>query len=211
MPELTVPESAERDDLGAFVARAVRLDHGVVVRLRTRADRVDAWVVSPFDALVTRSVTGTVSPADVTVRGLELLAGLAVVGRPVVDPGRARDAEWRSPLPPEQGWQQVDEIPTEVLAALADRGLAVAREHTGPQGTPPASLLDQTVITVSGSGLDVGVPLRCLFALSGMGFIGDPDAGEAVRVWATDAWLRLDARYGAVVRRRHSLLPLLVR
>lgn len=210
MSELTVREAAERDDLGAFVARAVRLDHGVVVRLRARADRVDAWVVSPFDALVTRSVTGTVTPADVTVGGLELLAGLAVVGRPVVDPGRARDAEWRSPLPPERGWQQVDEIPAGVLAGLADRGLAVAREHTGPQGTPPASLLDQTVITVSGAGLDVGVPLRCLFALAGMGFVGDPNADEAVRVWATDAWLRLDARYGAVVRRRHSLLPLLI-
>jgi hypothetical protein len=32
MPELRVPEAAERDDLGAFVARAVRLDAGVAVR-----------------------------------------------------------------------------------------------------------------------------------------------------------------------------------
>jgi hypothetical protein len=29
-------------------------------------------------------------------------------------------------------------------------------------------------------------------------------------VTATDAWLRIDARFGAVVRRRHALLPLLV-
>ena len=46
----------------------------------------------------------------------------------------------------------------------------------------------------------------CLFALSGMGFLG----GDDVRITATDSWLRIDARFGAVVRRRHSMLPLLV-
>jgi hypothetical protein len=66
------------------------------------------------------------------------------------------------------------------------------------------------VITISGAGFEVPVPLRCLFALSGMGFVGGHTAGETVRVSATDSWLRLDARYGAVLRRRHSLLPLLV-
>jgi hypothetical protein len=53
------------------------------------------------------------------------------------------------------------------------------------------------------------VPLRCLFALSGMGFVGGPDDGP-LRVSATGSWLRLDARYGAVVRRRTLTLPLLV-
>ena len=38
----------------------------------------------------------------------------------------------------------------------------------------------------------------------------DIAADEQVKVTATDAWLRIDARYGAVVRRRHALLPLLV-
>jgi hypothetical protein len=70
-------------------------------------------------------------------------------------------------------------------------------------------LLDQNVLTVSGAGLDVKVPMRCLFALSGMGFLDNDDNGT-IRVTATDAWLRLDARYGAVIRRRHALLPLLV-
>jgi hypothetical protein len=68
------------------------------------------------------------------------------------------------------------------------------------------------VLTVSAESRPaVKVPLRCLFALSGMGFLGDtgPDAG-IVRVSATGTWLRLDARYGAVVRRRITALPLLV-
>ncbi|HEV8560939.1 MAG TPA: hypothetical protein VGR06_31815 [Actinophytocola sp.] len=211
MPELVFADRSERDDLGAFVARAVRLDGQAVVRLRGRAGSlIDAWVATPFDVLATRTVHGEVQPADVTVSGSELLAALAVVRGERVDPGRARDLQWRSALPPEAHWQVVDQLPARVVSDLADRGIAVARENAGPHGTPPAALLDQTVLTVAGDGLEIKVPLRCLFAMAGMGFLGTNDADERVRVTATDAWLRLDARYGAVVRRRHVLLPLLV-
>ncbi|MFB9431400.1 hypothetical protein [Streptoalloteichus tenebrarius] len=213
MPELLVPDAADREALGAFVARAVRLDAQAVVRLRARPGRpelLDAWASTPFDALVTRSVTGEVEPADVTVSGNELLAALAVVGGPRLDPGPPRDLLWRSALPPGEGWRRVDDLPASVVSELTDRGAAVARENQGPHGTPPASLLDQPVLVVSGGGFEVKVPLRCLFALSGMGFLGPAGADDLVRVSATDSWLRLDARYGAVVRRRHALLPLLV-
>ncbi|NUT96310.1 MAG: hypothetical protein HOY78_30215 [Saccharothrix sp.] len=208
MPELVLADPSERDDLGAFVARAVRLDAQSVVRLRNRptGDLLDAWVATPFDTLATRTVSGRVTPGDVTVSGTDLLTGLAVVRSDTIDPGAPKDLMWRSALPPADGWLQVDRLPGDVVSELAEQGVAVARENTGPHGTPPASLLDQTVLTVSGSGLDVKVPLRCLFALSGMGFLG----GDDVRVTATDSWLRIDARFGAVVRRRHSMLPLLV-
>ncbi len=81
MPELVFADPAERDDLGAFVARAVRLESQAVVRLRNRAEGelVDAWVATPFDALATRTVAGRVEPSDVTVSGSDLLMGLAVV------------------------------------------------------------------------------------------------------------------------------------
>ncbi|MGH3757342.1 hypothetical protein [Actinophytocola sp.] len=211
MPELEFADRAERDDLGAFVARAVRLDATSVVRLRDReGGRIESWVATPFDVLATRTVLGAVEPADVTVSGSELLAALSVSRGERVDPGRVLDLQWRSALPPQAHWQVVESLPAKIVNDLADRGLAVARENVGPQGTPPASLLDQTVLTVTGDGLEVKIPLRCLFAMSGMGFLGTGSADEQVRVTATDAWLRIDARFGAVVRRRHALLPLLV-
>jgi hypothetical protein len=210
--ELRIPDRAERDDLGAFVARAVRLDRDVIVRLRDGDGQVHAWVDTPFDTLVTRSVRGTVRPGDISVGGTDLLAAVTVVGAAVSDPGREQDALWRCALPPERGWYAVDQVPADVLADLTVQGAAVARDNPGPHGSPPAALLDQKVITVSGAGFEVGVPLRCLFALSGMGFVGPlgASASETVRVSATDSWLRLDARYGAVLRRRHAALPLFV-
>ncbi|GAB3694794.1 hypothetical protein [Saccharopolyspora tripterygii] len=213
MPELRMPDRVERDDLGAFVARAVRLDSQTVVRMRNRpdTDRMDVWAATPFDALSTRVVEGAVDPADLTVSGNELLATLTVAGGEVMDPGAPKDLLWRSELPPATGWKRVDDLPAQLVGEVAERGIDVAKENVGPKGTPPASLLDQEVFTVHGSGYDVKVPLRCLFVLSGMGFlVGTPAESEIVRVSATDSWLRLDSRYGAVVRRRHALLPLLI-
>lgn len=240
---LTVPDPVDRDDLGAFTARIVRLDRTAPVRLRAErrdgaaaggaagtapggrestgggdgiggADYVVAWAATPFDALATRSVRGAVEPADLTVAASALLTALAVDRSPTVDPGPALPAQ-PGDLPPPDGWEVVDDVPAAELDALAERGLAMARENAGPLG-PPASLLDQTVLTVQGvgAGAAVKVPLRCLFALSGMGFLGsgpaDAPGADTVRVSATGSWLRLDARFGAVVRRRVTALPLIV-
>ncbi|WP_156757801.1 hypothetical protein [Actinokineospora pegani] len=210
MPELVFAEPGERNDLGAFVARAVRLDQQAVVRLRAReGGLVDAWVSTPFDVLATRTARADLTPGDLTVSGNELLAALAVVRGDRLDPGHPQDMLWLSALPPTKHWQRVDQLPAKMVSDLADKGIALAKDNVGPTGNPPASLLDQTVLTVTGEGMTVKVPLRCLFALSGMGFLAD-DEDETIKVTATDSWMRLDARYGAVVRRRHALLPLLV-
>jgi len=202
---LSVPDADERGDLGAFVARVVRLDPAAVARLRAGAGTVTAWASTPFDVLATRTVHGHVDPSDVTVSANALLTALAVEKAATVDPGVG--GLWPGDLPPDTGWSPVDVVPAAEIDALTERGLAVARENAGPLG-PPTSLLDQNVLTVSApAGPTVKVPLRCLFALSGMGFVGGD--GE-VRVSATGGWLRLDAHYGAVVRRRTLTLPLLV-
>ena len=209
MTRLTVPDPDERGDLGAFVARVVRLDQAALVRLQGSGDRVTAWAATPFDVLATRTVHGSLEPGEVTAPAAGLLTALTVERAETVDPGAG--GLWNGELPPTEGWQPVDDVPAAEVEGLTERGLAVARENAGPLG-PPASLLDQTVLTVSAEGSPaVKVPLRCLFALSGMGFLGDSDPEDsAVRVSATGTWLRLDARYGAVVRRRLTALPLLV-
>ncbi|HEX5813558.1 MAG TPA: hypothetical protein VFY38_15730 [Pseudonocardia sp.] len=208
MSALRITDPDDRGDLGTFVGRVVRLDQTAAVRLLGSASgRVTAWAGTPFDVLATRSVPGTVEPADVTTYATTLLSALSVDRADTVDPGIG--GLWQGLLPPDAGWAVVDSVPAAELEGLTERGLVLAREHAGPLGPPP-SLLDQTVLTVAGAaGPPVRIPMRCLFALSGMGFVGAGDAGETVRVSATSSWLRLDARYGAVVRRRITALPLL--
>ena len=167
------------------------------------------FATTPFDTLVSRSISGRLDPRDITVHAGNLLSGLVVSANVDVDPGPVVDASWRSQLPPSSGWIRVDDVPAQMLADLADQGVTQARDRPGPAGGASTALLDSEVLTVSGAGMNVAVPLRMLFALSGMAF-APAAAGERVRVSATDSWVRLDARFGAVLRRRHSLLPLLL-
>lgn len=199
----------DREDATAFTGRVARWDSAGPIRLRADGDLVRMWATTPFDTLVTRAVRGAVQPSDVTVHAGNLLAALAVARDDEVDPGPAIDAAWRSQLPPPQGWITVDTVPATVLAALAEEGATGARDRPGPAGAASTALLDTEVLTVSGAGMRVVINLRMVFALSGMGF-APALPGEEVRISATDAWARIDARYGAVVRRRHALLPLLV-
>ncbi len=219
---LHLTDAGDREDAGAFVARVVRMDGQALVRLRNVAPRiapagaapvsgspagprVQLWSTTPFDSLVTRTVAGRVDPGDATVHAANLLPGLAVSRSADVDPGPVVDPLWRTQLPPTSGWVLVDTVPVGVINELTGIGLAGARDNPSPVGGTPTALLDSEVLTVSGAGYTVVVPMRCLFALSGMGFAGELD----IRVFATDAWIRLDATFGAVVRRRHSLLPLI--
>ena len=209
MAILTPSEQADRDDATAFTGRVSRWDPAGLIRMRADGEKVRLWAGTPFDALVTRAICGVLTPGDVTVHAGNLLSGLAIATSRDVDPGPSVDAAWRSQLPPASGWVQVDEVPASVLAALAEEGATGARDRPGPAGAASTALLDTEVLTVSGAGMKVVLSLRMVFALSGMGFAPiAPD--EVVRVSATDSWARIDARFGAVVRRRHTLLPLLM-
>jgi hypothetical protein len=208
MATFTPADRADRDDASAFAGRVARWDPSGPIRLRADGAAVRMFATTPFDALVSRAVAGRLDPRDITVYAGNLLSGLAVSTSSDIDPGPVIDASWRSQLPPPGGWILVDEIPAALIADLADQGVTQARDHPGPAGGASMSLLDSEVLTVTGAGMDVSVPLRMLFALSGMGFAPTTE-GEKVRVSATDSWVRMDARFGVVLRRRHSLLPLL--
>lgn len=207
MAEFVAEGRADRDDAAAFAGRVTRWDATGPIRLKTDGELVRLWATTPFDTLATRAVRAAVTPSDVTVHAGNLLSGLAIDGADRVDPGPAIDSSWRSQLPPPRGWITVDDIPAAVLAELADQGVEQAKNNPGPAGGASTALLDSEAMMVSGNGMRVIIPMRMLLALSGMGF-APPVPDELVRVSATDAWVRIDARYGAVVRRRHALLPL---
>ena len=210
MPDtaLTVPDPAHRADLATFVARVVQLDRSATVRLaRAGPDGslVTVWATTPFEVLATRSVPGRVEPAEVAVSALGLLTALAVERSGTVDPGAG--ARWQAELPADAEWTEIGEVPTSELAGQVERELTAQ-----PAGGPSPAELDRIALTVPDPhGPPVRVPLRCLFALSGLGLLDDPDTGPAVRVAASRSWLRLDAVSGSVVRRRLVALPLLVR
>lgn len=226
---LVVGDPVERENLAAFVGRAVRLNEAAVVRLRKRHDgRVNAWVTTGFDTLAVRACEAELTPDDTTVAGDVLLSGLQDGGS-AIDLGFPLDSAWHGALPPADGFVHVDDVPARALVELAESGVRLAREHGGAAGPPP-SLLDQEVIEVTGEQVKVGIPMRVVFALTAMGFIpfagerggaGLPDDGidraaqarrinvaELVRVRASRSWLRLDARYGSVAKHRAGGLPL---
>jgi hypothetical protein len=209
------PESvaAHRADLAAFAERAARLDAATVVRLRTRSPgKFTAWAATGLDVLASRVVAGIVRPDDLSVGADELARGLAAVDSTgYVNPGFPMDSAWRGALPPDSGFAHLDDVPARLMLDLAQRGGQLAKEHSSAQG-PPVSLLDQEVIQVSSAEGSVGVPMRCVFALTAMGFLPQSSeavgADEIVRVRVLPAWLRIDARFGSVYRRRGD--PVLV-
>ncbi|OBI87240.1 hypothetical protein [Mycobacterium asiaticum] len=205
---LWLPDDAHRADLAKFVDHALRLDDAAVIRLRARATGlVTAWLATGFDVLASRVVAGTVRPDDMSVGADGLARGLsaAPAADGYVDPGFAMDSAWRGALPPDSGFTHLDDVPAKAILELSQSGAQLAREHGSAHG-PPVSLLDQEVIEVSSGDTAVGLPMRCVFALTAMGFlppsadaIGDE---EVIRVRVLPSWLRIDARFGSVYRRR---------
>ncbi|OXR47063.1 hypothetical protein B7C42_00183 [Nocardia cerradoensis] len=213
---LRISDPAERENLATFLTHAIRLDPAAVVRLHRRGDRyVTAWTATGFEVLAARTVVGELDVVDVTVAGDAALSGLERPGADGrIEVGYSMDSAWRTALPPAVGFTHIDDVPARSLVELAERGAQVAAEHGAGHG-PPASLLEQTVLTVTGGDERVEVPMRVVFALTAMDFIphagGEADSrriapGETVRVRATRSWLRLDARYGSVARRRSGPL-----
>ncbi|MDT5105672.1 MAG: hypothetical protein QOI25_3185 [Mycobacterium sp.] len=211
---LWLEDAVHREDLSTFVDAALRLDDASVIRLRERhGGQVVAWLATGFDVLASRVVGGRVRPADLSAAADALARALPAMDRSgYVDPGFAMDSAWRGALPPDSGFVHLDDVPARVVLDLAQRGVALAKEHSSAHG-PPASLLEQEVVAVSSGDTEVGIPMRCVFALTAMGFLPQSStadefapesvtADEVVRVRVLPAWLRIDARFGSVYRRR---------
>jgi hypothetical protein len=215
---LWLADAAHREDLITFVDRALRLDESTIVRMRQRpGGQFVAWAPTGFDVLASRVVAGRIRPDDLFAGADALARNLPAMERTgYVDPGFAMDSSWRGVLPPDSGFTHLDDVPARAVLDLAQRGVALAKEHSSAHG-PPASLLDQEVVAVTAGNETVGIPMRCVFALTAMGFLpqstsrGDsfaPEsvaADEVVRVRVVPSWLRIDARFGTVYRRREPV------
>jgi hypothetical protein len=197
MSGLRLAGSADAADLAAFLGRLVALEPAAVVRLRSAAVRVTAYVRLPFGVLVSRTVTGEADPADVTVGAGDLLTALDRGERPgAVAWSARRDMDWRAALPPIDGWVRLDSVPGDVVLKLVRAGRDALRAvPAGAAAAAGESLLDHESLTVTGAGRTAALPLRVLGSLTRMGFLGD--GGEPVVVSAAAGWTRLAGAYGS--------------
>lgn len=189
-------------DAGAFLARLVRLDPTILVRLRPAGERIALWARLPFDVLVTRAVAGEPGD-DATVRADELLAALP--GGPL--PAR-RDTQWRGALPPPPG-PSVESVPADVLRRLADAAGRTVRESAGRgigERMVRDVVLDHAAITlrVGDPPREIPVPTRLVTALARMGFL----AREPVRFGTVGSWLVAHATFGSAWYRKAQGLRL---
>lgn len=188
--------------LQALLQRAVGLDQLAAARFQhVPGEGVDVFVTTPFDCIAARRVTGRASRDGAAVAAAELLAALQAGNREV---GPARDASWPGALPPAAGFVARDTVPVHVARSLADEGVALARQFSGPAG-PPKSLLDGIVLTADADGeTPVEIPMRMIFTCTALGLIPGFEAPEHIprhlRVATAGRWVRLDAPFGSVYR-----------
>ena len=201
MSNESLPISSGAAGLRALLQRAVALDPLALVRFSASKSHVDVFVTTPFGVLAARRVVGSASRHGAVVKAATLVENFQAP---------AIDATWpHGALPPTEGFELLDEIPAQVVHQLAEQGRALARQFSGPLG-PPSSLLDQTIITVTGVGGQAEIPMRMIFALSSLALIplfdADLDVPRHLRVSRCGSWVRIDAPFGSVFRNSGSNL-----
>ena len=194
-------------DARAFVARAVRLDPGAVVRLRPTGEAAVAlWSRLPWGVLVSRGVRGTLA-LDTTVSGAELLKSLDG------DLPACRDTDWRWSIPSAPG-RVIERIPgADVLrvgAAAAQTVRTAAAEGVGGRAVGSRmlrdALLDHVPIVVTADdGTRIPVSQRLVQAVVRMGFTSGA-AGEFVDVRISGPWTALACAYGSAWHRAAKTL-----
>lgn len=198
---------AGREDLtdcAAFLARLLRLDAAALVRLQPAGDQMSIWG-QPLGVVVRREIRAGLNVSDRTVSAAELLAALGPLATGPTQLPAARDAAWRTTLPPRAGWSVLDAIPVGVLRGLADRAGQVVQGARDPTLAGEA-LLDQEALRVSHGGEEVVLAIRLIVVLIKTGLLGaGGQSADLVRVAATPAWARVAARHGTVYQRRSGL------
>lgn len=195
-----------------LVGRACGLDASAFSRLRQFDDTsIEVFLSTPFDVIASRRAQGHCSRDGAVVTGRDLLDALSGPLSPTrneLEIGPAHDPSWPGSLPPREGFVLLEEVPAHVVRRLSDEGRALARQFSGPLG-PPASLLNQTVLTVDGDK-PLEIPMRMVFACTSLGLVPGMGAPSSIprhlRVSVSGRWARLDAPFGTVYHVDQSAL-----
>lgn len=186
------------DELAPFARRVANLDPRTVARIRVRNATATILARLPFRVLVSRSLASAGDGVDVTVAAGELVAWLDGGPEPP-----ARDAEWRSGLPPGRDWRRLDSVPDEVIRPLVRTGALTLKGMTERAAD---ALLDSVVLTVTNEGGGrAEVTLRAVSALTRMGFL---PRGTSAHVDVAGRWTRVVAQHGTVYLERPGGLVL---
>lgn len=212
MNELGVGESlrAALADQAPLLRRAVELDPTGLARVRLDGATAAAFIRLPFGVLAARTVAAPTAPVlDRTMGVRDLLAWLQDSAAPTPT---GRDTEWRGGVPPTAGWRRVDSVPDDVVRNLVRQGATVLQDAAAREGVPGAqpraevteALLDSIVLTATSEtdGARAEVPLRCLSALTRMGFLAHDSYAH---IDVSGRWTRIAASYGSVFAERAGL------
>jgi hypothetical protein len=183
-----------------FLTRLVRLAPEALVRMRPSPPA--AWAMLPFRVLASLRLADP-PEQDVTYRAADVLA---------TGGGSRRDAEWRWPLPSDEG-REVETIPVAEVVGLAEAAAHTLRiastqgvfgRAVGERALRDALLDHVAVVVTTADGERVEIPQRLVQGLVRMGLHGpvsgvmaDTARDGQVTVRLAMGWIGLSSRYGS--------------
>lgn len=205
---------ADPRDLATFFSRARAVDSQAAVKLLSRGKALAAYVAVLAPATLLDSMPTVLGmravplensvQIDTVVEASALLDRLARIedeGLQLTLPPVTVNAAWAGITPPLQGWEPKGSIEADLLRSTAKDGMD-AVDKALPQN-PGHAVLDTVRSRIWSSplpGLDIPVAAGVAFAAEVLGFL-PTKSEDAVTVYATDGWVRLNAPGGYVLAR----------
>ncbi|MFT4052363.1 MAG: hypothetical protein QM677_08955 [Microbacterium sp.] len=205
-PRLLFPDAASAADVLVFAERSARLGDGAL-HLRARGGTLTV-TSAPLAPCTLLEATPTVLGMRAARVDAELVCDLVVDATRLtasaddptaIDlPESGVSAAWAGISPPRTGWVEVDTLGSDVLRAVADRGVAeVARAVPVDAGEDAVRAVRVAVWSVPAPEA-AGLPAGVAFAALCLGFLGE---SERARVLRAGPWTRLSLRRGHVLHK----------
>jgi hypothetical protein len=204
---LAVADPEVAADLGAYVARLLRLDQRAVLRVVARGDALGLFARPPFDVLAFRAFP--LAAGGVVLDGTVAAAGLRLSGTVVTLAPHGAAPAWTGVLPPRDGWSLLGTRPVSEISATVRDGVVAFRQRSeslaGQDRTP--AVLARVADDIWAQQVLGPVPLRAAHAALRLGLLTPRQGGHAI-ARGNGPWLRLEGRHGVVFTRRADAIPL---